>query len=114
MAASLTAYSGNQSLGTLTPSKEFFQDFENPNTEVAIHSTPTEDLYLILNSWDAQQKAGLKLVVNPLVSWLWAGGYLLLLGSIIAFWPDTKAKRQDARSVAGELGALEGVKPAGA
>jgi cytochrome c-type biogenesis protein CcmF len=114
MAASLTAYSGSQTLGTLTPSKEFFQNFENPNTEVAIHSTVTDDLYIILNSWDAQQRAGLKLVVNPLVTWLWAGGYMLLLGSIIAFWPAARTRRKEALGRSIDHGTLEGVRPAGA
>lgn len=95
VAASITAYAGRQLLGTLTPSKEFYKGFENPNTEVSISSGLTEDLYLILLSWDAQQKVGLKLVVNPLVSWLWVGGYVLMLGALIAFWPDSRERRQE-------------------
>ncbi|HEX9014566.1 MAG TPA: heme lyase CcmF/NrfE family subunit [Chloroflexota bacterium] len=111
--ASLTAYSGSQLIGTMSPSKEFHPGYDNPNTEVAIHSIPTEDLYLILNSWDNQQKAGLKLVINPLVSWLWAGGYLLLLGSIVAFWPGAGEKRAAPRSSA-KMPVSEAVRTAGA
>lgn len=114
VSASLTVYSGSQALGNMTPSKEFYQGFDSPNTEVSIRSTPAEDLYLILNSWDNQQKAGLKLVINPLITWIWVGGYVLVLGAIIAFWPDAKGKRQDATRLAGRPGVTERVRTAGA
>jgi cytochrome c-type biogenesis protein CcmF len=118
VAASVTAYSGNQLLGTMTPSKEFVQGFDSPHTEVSIRSTPAEDLYLILNTWDQQQKVGLKLVINPLVTWIWVGGYVLLLGTITAFWPDAKEKRQEEKRqeekrLASERSMPEGIRTAG-
>ncbi len=114
VAASVTVYSGNQLLGTMTPSKEFYQGYDSPNTEVSIHSTPVEDLYLILNTWDNQQKAGFQLVINPLVTWIWIGGYVLLFGTIIAFWPDAKERHQEALRLAKEHSLPKGVRTAGA
>lgn len=114
VSASMTAYSGDQLLGTMAPSKEFYKGFDNPNTEVSIHSTPVEDLYLILNSWDAQQKAVFKFVVNPLVTWIWIGGYVLLLGSVIAFWPDSRERTQDEIAFALEGGVIEAARPVNA
>ena len=114
VSASVTAYRGSQLLGTMTPSKEFYQGYDSPNTEVSIRSTPVEDLYLILNSWDDQQKAALGLVINPLVTWIWIGGYVLLLGTIIAFWPDAKQRHQEAMRVAEERSLPEGMRTAGA
>ncbi|MBV9168914.1 MAG: hypothetical protein JOZ81_02370 [Chloroflexi bacterium] len=29
----------------------------------------------------------LAVFVNPLVSWIWTGGLLLLLGTIVTMWP---------------------------
>ncbi|MCL4531705.1 MAG: hypothetical protein M1582_00680, partial [Actinobacteria bacterium] len=83
-------------------------------TEVAIRSTPAEDLYLILNTWDNQQKAGFGLVINPLVTWIWIGGYVLLLGTIIAFWPDAKERHQEAMRLAEERSLPKGMRTAGA
>jgi cytochrome c-type biogenesis protein CcmF len=114
VSASVTAYAGSEQLGIMTPSKEFYQGFDSPNTEVSMRSTPAEDLYLILNSWDQQQKAVFKLVINPLVTWIWVGGYVLLLGAIIAFWPERKASRQEAAQAAGDRALREGVRTAGA
>ncbi len=101
VSADLTVYQGDKLLGNMSPSKEFYEGFDSPNTEVAIRSTPVEDLYLILNSWDAQS-ASFKLVINPLVTWLWVGGYVLLLGTIIAFWPDPRDRKREAARLAVE------------
>ena len=100
ISAAINVYSGDQLLGSMNPSKEFYDGFDSPNSEVAIYSTPLEDLYLILNSWDAQQTAALKLVVNPLVSWIWVGGYVLVFGAIIAFWPDARERRRETARIA--------------
>ncbi|MGE5618239.1 MAG: heme lyase CcmF/NrfE family subunit [Sphingomonadaceae bacterium] len=110
VAANITMYSGDQLLGTMTPTKEFYQGWDQPNTEVAIRSTAAEDLYLILNSWTGQS-ASLRLVINPLVAWIWAGGYLLMLGGFIAIWPDAKERRREAAWLAAERPTAEVLQP---
>ena len=99
--AEVAVYSGDRLLGTLMPSKEFHRGFSSPSSEVAIYSTPMEDLYLILNSW-SQQNVNLKLIVNPLVAWIWIGGYLLLAGALVAFWPDARERHREAARLAAE------------
>jgi cytochrome c-type biogenesis protein CcmF len=32
----------------------------------------------------------LKVFVNPLVFWMWMGGLVLVLGTIIAIWPERR------------------------
>ncbi len=94
--ATLSVNKDGRPIGQLTPEK--FADIAaaQPVTEVAIRSTPLEDLYVILIGWETDQTAAFKVLVNPLVMWLWIGGGLLVLGGIIAFWP--------ARRKAGESG----------
>jgi cytochrome c-type biogenesis protein CcmF len=111
MSAAVTAYEGDQLIGKMTPSKEFYKGFDNPNTEVSIRSTPVEDLYLILNSWN-DQAASFKFVINPLISWIWAGGYLLLLGAVVAFWPDARERRREAARIAVERPVTEALQTA--
>jgi hypothetical protein len=60
--------------------------YDQPVTEVAIHSTPVEDLYVILAAWN-DGTATFKVLVNPMVMWLWIGGGIFLLGGLVAFWP---------------------------
>src|SRR5262249_49007508 len=62
---------------------------EPPTTEVDIKKTAREDLYLILNGIDTQAGiANIKVVINPLVNWIWFGFLLLIVGTVIAFLPD--------------------------
>lgn len=96
--ATLDVYDNAQhKLTVLTPSKTFKNsDSQDPGiSKVSIRSTLTGDLYTILAGWDNQQ-ASLKFIINPLVSWIWLGGIVLILGSVVAFWPDRRETRRDA------------------
>ena len=64
-----------------------------PTTEVAIWSELRHDLYLVLAAWDFDnQSATFKAYINPLVKWIWIGGFVLLLGTVICMWPDRGAE----------------------
>ena len=68
-------------------------------TEVGIRSSVTEDLYIVLISWDTDQSAAFQLMVNPLIMWMWVGGGILVLGGLFAFWPAPEsAKAIDNKS----------------
>jgi cytochrome c-type biogenesis protein CcmF len=97
--ATVAVYSGETLLGRLSPSKAFHKSHENPKTEVAIRSTPIEDLYLILASWEGE-RANFKFHVNPLVMWIWIGGWVILLGAAVAYWPDARETQRAAARVA--------------
>ncbi|MDA8187163.1 MAG: heme lyase CcmF/NrfE family subunit [Dehalococcoidales bacterium] len=102
VAASVEVYNGGKRVGYVYPAKLFTAKQEQPTTEVAIRTTAMEDLYVILGGWDKDQSASFKVLVNPLVVWIWIGGAVMLLGTAIAFWPDEREKRRlDARYRAG-------------
>jgi cytochrome c-type biogenesis protein CcmF len=62
-------------------------------TEVALHSTLVQDLYVILENWQSNgASADFKVLVNPLVMWIWIGGGVFVLGGLVAFWPSRKEK----------------------
>ncbi|MBV9543226.1 MAG: cytochrome c biogenesis protein CcsA, partial [Chloroflexi bacterium] len=73
------------------PSRQIFDNFpEQPSTKVGLLSTPAEDLYVVLAGWNgdgSSAQVSLAVFVNPLVSWIWTGGLLLLLGTIVTMWP---------------------------
>jgi cytochrome c-type biogenesis protein CcmF len=63
---------------------------EMPTTEVAIHTRPSEDLYVIMATVDPQtRRATFQVKVRPLVWWIWFGGMMVLLGCVISLWPRT-------------------------
>jgi cytochrome c-type biogenesis protein CcmF len=70
-------------------SEKYFQKSQNqPVTEVGIRSNLIEDLYVILEGWnDDGSSADFKIMVNPMVFWIWIGGGVFLAGGLITFWP---------------------------
>jgi cytochrome c-type biogenesis protein CcmF len=94
----------------LRPQKVFFQNFEKqPSTKVGLRSTPLEDLYVVLSGWDGDgptAQVSLSVFVNPLVSWIWLGGLVLLFGTLVALWPapEPVARRSEARVPKGAVG----------
>jgi cytochrome c-type biogenesis protein CcmF len=85
---------------TLRAEKQYFDNFpQQPSTKVGLRSTPFEDLYVVLSDWKGDgptAQVSLAVFVNPLVSWIWAGGVLLLLGTLITLWPAPQTSRQRA------------------
>ncbi|MFC2059770.1 cytochrome c-type biogenesis CcmF C-terminal domain-containing protein [Chloroflexota bacterium] len=90
LTATLSVYDNGKSIGKLTPEKYLHRSYEQPVTEVAIRSTLLEDLYVILSGVSEDGSTAFKVLVNPLVSWIWIGGVILILGGLITFWPDRR------------------------
>ena len=83
-----------QPVGTLLPAKQFHTNFETePNSKVALLSTPLDDLYVVLAGWQPDGSANLFIFVNPMVMWLWIGGLVLFVGGLITMWPEGEPAR---------------------
>ncbi len=77
----------------MTPAKLFYIRAQQPATEVAIRSTPLSDLYVVLAGIDdSGQTATFEVFLTPLVFWLWAGGLLMVLGTVIVMWPNVRER----------------------
>ncbi len=59
-------------------------------TEVAIRSTWQGDLYTILHNGEGRDAIRLTLVENPLMRWMWFGGLVIVVGSVIRLWPSRR------------------------
>jgi cytochrome c-type biogenesis protein CcmF len=92
VSATLSVYNKGNLIGGLIPEKHYHLLSDQWMTEVAIRSTLLEDLYVILVGWDEDDTASFKVLVNPLVIWIWIGGGVLVLGGLIAFWPDRQKR----------------------
>ena len=95
--ANMAIFEGGRQVDTLKPEKRFYKKPEQPATEVAIRSTLGADLYLVLGSYD--EKSGvvtLLAYLNPLVGFMWWGGFVLALGTAIGIWPSRVEQRQAA------------------
>ncbi len=102
----LMLFKEGKELGRLRPAKWFFQKKPGePTTEVAIHRSPVEDFYVTLGNYDfTEGTAALKVVINPLVDWIWFGFMMLAIGTGITLLPE---------AVLVPLAARAGVAPVG-
>ena len=96
--AKLEGYKDGKSIGPVSPEKNVYK-YEgnreiNQETEVALRSTLTDDLYVILMSY-GDGNATVRVIVNPMVSWIWCGGLVLLLGAIVTMWPGGRKGREE-------------------
>ena len=80
-----------------------------PNSTQAVGSPgiaagARDDIYTILAAYDSRANAWatIRVLVIPLVSWLWAGGAIIGLGAIIAALPQPKRRAVQPRSVPAE------------
>jgi cytochrome c-type biogenesis protein CcmF len=78
------------SQGQLTPEKHFHHKSEQPMTEVKIHSTLMEDLYVVLSGWDDQQAVTFHVFINPMVQWIWIGVAIMVMGGVFVLFPNKK------------------------
>lgn len=85
-------------LGTLDPEKRFYKTSRQPTSEVAIRRRLNDDLYLnYAGPSNDNVRAVIQAYVNPLVSWIWIGWWVLLIGTLICLVP-SKVRLQYART----------------
>jgi cytochrome c-type biogenesis protein CcmF len=113
--ALLSVDKDGERVGAMSSERRFYRTNRQMVTEVGIRSTPVEDLYVILadvedfegmvgNNPDAQRIV-VQVMVNPLVGWIWYGGVILTIGSLIALWPTAEVRRKAEKLEPAEAGA---------
>ena len=72
----------------------------------AVRTRPHEDLYITLMAFDRDgSSATFQVFVEPLVVWIWLGGFIIGLGALIAVWPPRRRElepRTAATAAAGQ------------
>lgn len=73
--------------GSVNRQNEPLQSAKRP----AIRSTPANDLYLVLDTYDTDKnEAAIKAYLNPLVMWIWISVGFFVAGTIIAMIPNRR------------------------
>lgn len=87
--ATVDVYENGRFVTTLTPRREIYTRTGQPMTIPDARSTFFEDFYLLMaDQPTSPNTATLRLFLNPLINWVWAGGFIFVLGTLIAAWPD--------------------------
>jgi cytochrome c-type biogenesis protein CcmF len=82
---------------TLRPGRHLHLLQNEWTTEVAIHSTWSGDFYTILHAGLGDGQVSLTFVDNPMMRWIWFGGYVSLFGAVVAIWPTRASRRVQAK-----------------
>ena len=74
----------------MTAWRAYYPDFRMSSTRAAIRSTPVEDLYVVSSESLEDGRVVFRVLVNPLVWWMWLAGPVLILGTVVALWPQRR------------------------
>ena len=90
--AVVDVYRGDRRVSTVRPERNLHSNVDGAVTEVALRSSLKEDLYIVLAGLDPDGLAAFQVLINPLVIWLWLGGVVLIVGTLITAWPVRKRR----------------------
>jgi len=88
---SFTVMAGRGAGTVLEPAKKFYPQEQSPIAYVDYRLGLVDDLYLVLGDFARDgSSATVKMQVNRLVSWIWIGGLVLTLGTLLAILPERR------------------------
>ncbi len=96
--ANVTLLQDGKVIDQLRPRRDFFPS-GSPMTIAGVHSNIEGDFYALL-VFTQNDEVTFRVYFNPLVNFVWWGGVLLIIGTIIAAWPSREPAivRQTRRS----------------
>ena len=114
--ALLDVFHNDKKVVQLTPEhRTYFPDTDHAqsSTIAAIHSTLAADLYVVFQGTNPNTgRPIIKVILNPLVNWIWIGVGIVVFGTIVALVPPLKpgVRRVEvpAAAIAGTSAALSG------
>src|SRR5579863_10213157 len=103
----LAVTENGHALGTIDPERRLFKASQEMTSHVAIRTSLKEDLYVVLAGQDPEtNKAIVQVFINPLVVWVWIGGIVVFLGTLLALIP-SRVEREMAQVRQGPEEAVE-------
>ena len=89
---------GGKQIGSLEPERRLYKASKQPTSEVSIRRRLNEDLYLnFAGMSNDNTKAVIQAYVFPLVTWIWIGYWVVLIGTLVCLVPP-KVRLQYART----------------
>ncbi len=84
-------------LDTLAPRMNFYPLSDQPVPTPDVHSTFTRDIYTNLQAFrEDGTTATIRVIREPLVSWIWAGGGVMVLGALISLFARQRQRDPEA------------------
>ena len=94
-----------ESIGVLAPHTDIYP-MSGAAVRAVILGRPFEDLFVVADEpFDSTSETiALRVVIFPLIRWVWIGAILLCVGAVVSLWPKGRRQEQEAR-VAEPVGA---------
>ncbi len=92
--ATLTIKKPDKSSVTLNPEIRFYPVQNNAQPKTAIHATIWRDIYTVLGRPLDKESWSFRFYVKPFVRWIWAGGFMMMMGGIFAAYARARALRR--------------------
>ena len=89
----------------MAPERRVYFLEQQPASVPSIRSNLREDLYVILTALEPDGSATLKIHRNPLVNWIWIGGYTFIVGALLVLWPHPERRPRLASEEQGDTDA---------
>ncbi|WP_028574606.1 heme lyase CcmF/NrfE family subunit [Desulfonatronovibrio hydrogenovorans] len=77
--ARINVYKGDERLGTLTPQRKLYRNFDSPYAEVSVIPSLGNEIYSTILAFDQEKTITVKLNITPLVNWIWIGSFMVCL-----------------------------------
>ncbi len=83
---------GGSDAGVIEPRLNFYPRMMEPIGTPAVRSSVAGDLYVsLLHVDDAAGVVSIRIMTMPLVVWLWVSPLFIILGTLMALWPERRA-----------------------
>ncbi len=94
--ATTSLFKNGEFIRELKPRRDYFVVQKQPSTIPGVYSTPGADVYVLMVGWEeiSFASATFKMYINPLINWTWLGGFVLILGTFVAAWPQAVGQRK--------------------
>lgn len=78
----------------LDPRLNYYRTSDQPIATPAVRSRPDRDVYVNLMAFERDgSRATFRVLIEPLVFWIWLGGGIVGLGAVVALWPARRRRR---------------------
>ena len=85
LVAGVTILKGGREVGQMDPRMNFYPTSDQPVPTPSVRSRPAGDLYINLQAFAQDgSNATLRVIQEPLVPWIWAGGMIVVLGALVS------------------------------
>jgi cytochrome c-type biogenesis protein CcmF len=95
MRAQTTVFHNGREVAHLQPRIDSYPNGQPMSIPGTYSSLVGDDFYVLLVTWEQVGLGGatFKVYYNPLVNWVWGGGLIIMLGALIAAWPNPREQR---------------------